>query len=113
MKPSSAKAKGRRLQDEIRETLHEHYPDLRDGDIKTAVMGESGRDIVLSPAAEDRIPLDIEAKNQEKLNVWSSLKQAEANAKDGRVPALVFRRNRSETYVALKFTDLLTLISPL
>ena len=38
-------------------------------------MGESGEDIQLSPAARKLIPFAFECKNQEKLNIWESLKQ--------------------------------------
>jgi len=111
MKTRSAKAKGRRLQDAVKKLLMETYTSLREGDIKTAVMGESGRDIILSPAAEDEIPFDIEAKNQEKLSIWSALEQAESNQKEGRIPLLVFKRNRSKTYAVLEFEKLLELLN--
>lgn len=110
IKVSSGKAKGRRLQNFICEQLMEKHPELREGDIRPAIMGESGVDIKLSPTAKDVIPFDIEAKNQEKLNIWSALKQAEENAENGRVPLLVFKRNRSKTYVVVdweKFMELL------
>ena len=41
---SARKAKGRRLQNKVRELLIEKF-DLHPDDIKTAVMGESGEDI--------------------------------------------------------------------
>ena len=40
-------------------------------------MGDSGEDILLSPAARKLFPFSVECKNQEKLNIWSSLEQAE------------------------------------
>ena len=81
MKTSSAKAKGRRLQDYVVKKLKEKYLNnsLEDDDVKPAIMGETGTDIKLSPLAKSFIPFDIECKNQEKLNVWSALKQCEAN----------------------------------
>ena len=45
-------------------------------------MGESGEDIKLSPAARKLIPYSFECKNQEKLNIWEALSQAEENAGD-------------------------------
>lgn len=84
-------------------------PHLREGEIKTAVMGESGRDIILSPTAEDSIPFDIESKNTERLNLWDSLTQARENTKKGRIPLVVFKRNRSDVYACLPFEDLLNL----
>ena len=72
-------------------------------------MGMSGEDIVLSPAAKRVIPYSVECKNQERLNLWGSLEQAEGNSQD-RQPVLVFKRNRSKVYVALDFEHFLELI---
>ena len=78
--------------------------------MKTAIMGESGEDVHLSPAARKLFPFSVEAKNQERLNIWKALEQAYANAKEGATPLVVFSRNHSKTYVALEFEDLLTLL---
>jgi len=110
MRVSSKKAKGRRLQNEIVESLYKAY-DLRDGDIKPAIMGESGIDVKLSPAAEDVIPFDIEAKNQETTSIWGWLKQAAENTKKGRIPLLIFKRNNSKTYAVIEWNKLLTLLN--
>ena len=69
----------------------------------------SGEDIVLSPAAKKAIRYSFECKNQERLNLWKSLEQAESNCED-RTPVLVFKRNRSKTYVALEFDHFIELI---
>ena len=110
MKSRSAKNKGVRLQNQTVKDLYEAFSNLRDGDIKPAVMGESGVDIILSPHAKDLIPLNIECKNQERLNIWEAMKQAEDNA-EGRIPCTVFKRNRSETYACIKWKDLLNLLN--
>ena len=109
MKASSSKAKGRRLQDFVRDKLRGLFTKLEDDDIKAAIMGESGEDIKLSPAARKIIPYSFECKNQERLNIWSSLSQAEENSND-RTPVLVFKRNRSKTYVAIDVDSFLNLI---
>ena len=109
MKPSSAKGKGRRLQNEVREKLLKSFLSLEPDDIKCAVMGESGEDIKLSPLAQRTIPYSFECKNQERLNIWSSLEQAEENC-NGREPVLVFKRNRTKVYIAMDFEKFLTLI---
>lgn len=113
MKTRSAKSKGRRLQLEIRDSLRETFKTkgLVEGDIECTIMGESGRDIKLSPLAEKLIPYDIEAKNQEKISLWSCLEQAEANTKKGRIPLLVFKRNRSKTYAVIEYEEFIKLIS--
>ena len=110
MKTRSAKAKGRRLQNKIRDLLLEEFKDLEPDDIRTAIMGETGEDIKLSPAARRKIPYSFECKNQEKLNIWESLKQAEENSGDY-PPILIFKRNRSKTYVTLDLEEFLKLIN--
>ena len=110
MKTASRKAKGRRLQNKIRDLLIEHFSDeLEDDDIRCAIMGESGEDLKLSPAARKLIPYSIECKNQEKLNIWDSLEQAEENS-NGHTPVLIFKRNRSKTYAVVELNNFLKLI---
>ena len=110
MKTRSGKAKGRRLQNKIRDVLLEHFSDkLEPDDIKVAIMGESGEDIKLSPAARKLIPYSFECKNQEKLSIWSSLEQAEENSGDY-PPVLIFKRNRSKTYVVVELEEFMKLI---
>ena len=73
-------------------------------------MGDSGEDILLSPAARKLFPFSVECKNQEKLNIWSSLEQAETNS-GNHIPIVIFKRNRSKTFVALEFEKLLELLN--
>ena len=110
MRTRSGKAKGRRLQNKVRDVLIEHFSDkLEPDDIKVAIMGESGEDIKLSPAARKLIPYSFECKNQEKLSIWSSLEQAEENSGDY-PPVLIFKRNRSKTYVVVELEEFMKLI---
>ena len=110
MKTRSAKNKGKRLQNTVRDILLETFKeDLEPDDVKSAVMGDSGEDIQLSPAARKIIPYSIECKNQEKLNIWSALEQAEENSKES-TPVLIFKRNRSKTYVVIEFKEFVKLI---
>ena len=109
MKSRSAKNKGKRLQNTIRDVLLETFDTLEPDDIKSAVMGDSGEDIQLSPAARKLIPYSIECKNQEKLNIWGALEQAEKNSGDSN-PVLIFKRNRSKTYAVLEIEDFIKLI---
>lgn len=115
MKARSAKNKGKRLQNDVVKMLLEQYSGmLESDDIKSTTMGESGEDIQLSPAARKILPYNFECKNQEKLNIWSALGQAEKESKKrNTVPLTVFKRNRSKTYVALQLTDFLEIINKL
>ena len=111
METRSGKAKGRRLQNKVRDVLIEHFSDkLEPDDIKVAIMGESGEDIKLSPAARKLIPYSFECKNQEKLSIWSSLEQAAENSGDY-PPVLIFKRNRSKTYVTIELEEFIKLIN--
>ena len=60
MKTRSAKSKGRRLQNQVKELLLEAFTELEPDDIRTAIMGETGEDIKLSPAARREIPFSFE-----------------------------------------------------
>ena len=110
MKTRSAKSKGRRLQNQVKDILLEAFTELEPDDIRTAIMGETGEDIKLSPAARRQIPFSFECKNQEKINIWSSLEQAEENSGDSK-PVLIFKRNRSKTYAVLEIDDFIDIIN--
>ena len=106
----SSKAKGRRLQNYVRDTLRKIFSSsLEDDDIKSQTMGMCGEDIVLSPAAKKLIPYSFECKNKERLDLWASLSQAESNCED-RTPVLVFKRNHTKTYVAFEYNKERTLL---
>ncbi len=108
MKSRSAKNKGVRLQNATRDAILARFPELEPDDVRTATMGASGEDILLSPAARRLVPFSIECKNQERLNIWAALAQAEQGAFH---PAVVFKRNRSKTYVAIGLDALLNLLA--
>jgi len=82
---------------------------LETNDIESQVMGMSGEDVVLSPAAKRVIPYSFECKNKERLDLWKSLEQAESNSQE-RNPVLVFKRNRSKVYVAIEFDHFIEMI---
>lgn len=108
----SAKQKGKRLQLKIRNILREIFKtELEDGDIESTIASESGIDIKLSPLAKKKIPFDIEAKNQERINIWAAIKQAEENSKEeNRIPLVVFSKNRNKIYCIMEFNKLMKLL---
>ena len=109
MKPRSAKNKGKRLQNKIRDLILEKFDILEPDDVRSITMGDSGEDILLSPAARKLFPFSVECKNQEKLNIWGALEQAEENS-GNHSPLVIFKRNRSKTYAVLEFKELLKLL---
>jgi hypothetical protein len=115
MKPQSAKAKGRRLQQWFRDLLLRVADGiLEEDDVRSTSMGASGDDLLLSPHAQRIFPIATECKNQESLSIWKSLEQACAHARErGLTPVLVFKRNRSDTWAALPAEDLAKLYADL
>ena len=99
MKPQSAKAKGRRLQQQFRELLIEEL-DIHPEDIESRSMGAGGEDLIMARAARQKFPYSIECKNVEKLNVWEAYKQAEENSKDYE-PVVVMKKNNHKTLVVI------------
>ena len=106
---SSRKQKGRKLQQEVRDKILTTFEELSERDVRSTPMGVSGADLMLSEKAFELFPYSVEVKNQEKLNIWASLKQAESDARDGK-PLLIFKRNRSKIYCALELNDFLELL---
>ena len=82
---------------------------LKEDDCVSTSMGANGEDVRMSPAAREVIPLSIECKNVERLNIWSAIDQCRANAPEGTHPCVVFTRNRSDTYAVVPWPVLLQL----
>jgi hypothetical protein len=110
MKTSSAKAKGRRAQQEIRDLILETFSELEEDDVRSTSMGASGVDIQTSPKCQENFPFACEVKNQEKISIWESLKQATSNSTKKLLPILFFKRNRTPSYTVLKTDDFFKII---
>lgn len=70
-------------------------------------MGESGVDI---QDYSDTLPISIECKAVEKLNIWDALAQAEENTPLLKYPCVVFKRNHSDTFATVRWDYLLWLL---
>ena len=99
MKPQSAKAKGRRLQQQFRELLIEELG-IHPEDIESRSMGAGGEDLIMARAAREKFPYSIECKNVEKLNVYEAYAQAEANS-GAHEPILFMKKNRKKPLVVV------------
>ena len=102
--------------EEIESYFKENYgedslvkPVLEEDDIKSQTMGMTGEDIILTPAARKLIPYSFECKNQERIQMWKFLEQAEANAGE-HTPVLVVKKNRTKPYVVLDLDEWIKLI---
>ena len=96
MKPQSAKAKGRILQQWVRDkliTILAVHPE----DIESRSMGAGGEDLIMARAAR---PYSIECKNVQKLNVWEAYEQAKANCGDYE-PIVIMKKNNKKPLVVI------------
>jgi hypothetical protein len=108
--PASRKAKGRRLQQQIRDDIIDGL-ELSPHDILSRAMGQAGSDLALSSAARDRFPFSVECKSQESLNIWKALEQCEANSDGELMPLLIFKLGHSQIYACLRWDDLLDIVT--
>ena len=99
MKTSSAKQKGRKLQQWMRDLLIEKLG-VHPEDIESRSMGSQGEDLIMARAAREKFPLSIECKNQESVNVWKSYEQAAENSGEYE-PVVVIKRNQSKPLVVI------------
>lgn len=113
MKPASAKNKGRRFQQRIRDDLRklaEPYS-LESADCESRGMGQQGEDLVLTPAFRRLLNLDIECKAVEALNVTAEFFEHYRKYKDRpSLKLLTHTKNRQEPLVTLLWTDLLQIL---
>ena len=109
VKTSSAKAKGRALQNLVRDKLLSLFPELEPDDAKSCSMGNNGEDVQLSPAARRLAPISIECKNRAAMAVYKDFKQAVSNAK-ALNPVLVIKQNRDTPLVVINLEYFLTLL---
>ena len=97
MRTQSKKAKGRRLQQWVRDLLIEKL-EVHPEDIESRSMGAGGEDLIMSRSAREKFPYSIECKNQESLNIWKSYEQAQQNSGNYE-PIVVLKRNNVKTLV--------------
>ena len=97
MRTQSKKAKGRRLQQWVRDLLIEKL-EVHPEDIQSRSMGAGGEDLIMSRSAREKFPYSIECKNQESLNIWKSYEQAQQNSGNYE-PIVVIKRNNVKPLV--------------
>ena len=96
IKTSSAKAKGRKLQQWTARMILELFPSLEPDDCKSTGMGQQGEDVQLSPAARKKIPVTIECKARKNIAVYSYYDQAAENAPTGMEPLVIIKADRKK-----------------
>lgn len=93
MKTAVAKAKGRRLQQWIRDLLIVVF-DTHPDDVRSQSMGCGGEDVPMADSVRQKFPYSIEAKNQERVNIWSSYDQAKQNCGEHEALLIIKKNHR-------------------
>lgn len=110
MLTSSAKAKGRRLQQAVMKEILKTFPQLKERDVQSRAMGSQGTDIVLSEVAHKLMPFSIECKSREtNKGLYDAYDQAISNC-DEDWPLVVLSMNNRPPLAVIKFTTLMQLI---
>jgi len=99
MKPSSAKQKGRLLQQWTRDLILKCSPSLEKDDVKSTSMGAGGEDVQLSPAARKQYPISIECKSRASYAFYKDYDQAVVNAPKESEPVLICKANHRRPVV--------------
>lgn len=110
MKTSSAKAKGRLLQQLVRDKILDAFPRLEPDDVKSTSMGAGGEDIQLSPAARRWFPYSTECKSRASVGVYAWYQQAKTNAPKDMEPLLVIKQNHSKPLVVIDLDAFMELV---
>lgn len=105
----SAKAKGRRLQQAVRDSVLRTFPSLEPDDVRSTSMGAGGEDVQLSPAARKLFPYSVECKNLAKIAVFNYYEQSQTNAGDYE-PLVIIKQNRSKPLAVVDFDHFMELI---
>jgi hypothetical protein len=108
MKPSSAKQKGRLLQQKVRDEILKRFPELEPDDCRSTSMGASGADVQLSPAAKRLVSYEIECKSLAAVGVYKFYEQAKTHGK--LEPLVVVKQNGSKPLAIVDLEHFLDLV---
>lgn len=111
IKPSSAKAKGRKHQQWVRDKIYETFPHLEEGDVRSTSMGAGGEDLQLSPAARRSFPYSVECKAFKSFAIYKVLEQAASNAPKGAEPIAIIKGDRQRPLAVLDAEHFFSLVA--
>ena len=94
----NSRAKGARTERELAKRLREFgYEDARRGVQYSGLFGDA--DVVGLPG------IHIESKAVERLNVWNAMAQSIRDARDGEIPVVMHKKNRTGWLVTMSLED--------
>jgi hypothetical protein len=99
VKTSSAKQKGRLLQQWTVKQLLARYSQLTDKDLRSCSMGSHGEDVVMSQFAKKEIPFTFECKSLAKVAVYNYYEQCKKHG-DGE-PIVIIKQNNCKPLAVL------------
>lgn len=106
---ASRKAKGRKLQQLVRDSILKKFPHLTIDDVRSTAMGQGGMDIQLSPLAGASFPYAVECKRNKSFAVYGPYSQASTNA--GKYePLLVIQGDRQKPLVVVDLEHFMELV---
>ena len=108
IKTSSAKQKGRKLQQWVRDEILKLHPTFRAEDAKSTSMGAGGADVTLSPFVTDVLPIQIECKSYARIAVYNWYKQCKEHGKFE--PVLFIKQNHSRPLAIVDAEHYLSLL---
>lgn len=118
IKTSSAKAKGRNLQQAVAAAILATFPALEPDDVRSTSMGVGGEDVQLSPAARAAFPFTIECKQRAEHAVYTFYDQASSHGskqraagKPGYEPLVVVRADHRKALAVVDLDFFLKLFS--
>lgn len=100
MTPASSKAKGRRLQQWVRDIILKSFLTLEPDDVRSTSMGAGGEDVTLSPAARKKVPFQIECKNKARSQIHTYYEQAETHGTN--TPLVIVKQDRKVALAILE-----------
>jgi len=107
---SSAKAKGRRHQQWVRDKIYKAFPQLEEGDVRSTSMGAGGEDLQLSPAARKGFPYSVECKAYKSFAIYKVFEQASSNCPKGAEPIAIIKGDRQRPLAVIDAEHFLQLV---
>jgi len=109
MKPQSAKAKGRNLQQWVQEKLLQNFTQLSEKDVRSTSMGSQGEDIQLSGAAHRLFPFYVECKSRASISIYPFYEQSKTNEE----VLLIVKANRKKPLAVIDAESFIKIIKEL
>ena len=99
---SSAKQKGRKHQQWVRDSILALFPTtLKSDDIRSTSMGCGGEDVTMSPLARSLFPYSVECKAHKSFAIYKVLEQAASNCPKSAEPIAIIKADRQKPLVVV------------